>query len=692
MKSWQKKILVICCILGMGVSFVYHLNYNIANIGETRAPVYVNIEIDKAHMQSVSILAAQNNGDIIYPPSKEVTNELKNVILYSKIEWNGINPLIRGLSLRIPKEAAHETLNAIKGIGIFIGNRAFYFSHSDVINLKGKEQGDVLLYELNALGYSKSISSILLNSPGFINWYGDFNLAVKAASTFFIHPEKFIVTWCLILCLFILCRSNIENIYSAMRKQKKLSPELLLLGFIVLVGFILRINGYVRYSSWADELYSACQASNPTLLFMNTFGDSGNPPFYFILLRFWFMLFGWTEQSGRLFSVLTGCAAIISLYILVKRFADKKAAFLSALYMAVSAYLIGFSQEMRAYILEVFLVSIVAFRFLTIIQKRELSFIDLICYIIPSVLLVNTHYFGSLFIFATFLFYIVYSVRTKTFTWKKTILFFIGNIMIASSLLPFFIHTALQKALLDSSFNAFGKLGLRLICITAIIPLSGILYIYLKRTIIQKTLSNTHSCFLDYSLFVTAAVYLIAFGISLYRPILSVTYLIILYPLLVAIVAIILINVFANNLKLISGLCIGFAFIWVAGGYEAERGGHTGVYKESQSYISKDAEAHFQNTSMQKLSWFGDVANFYGYKELPSFVPGDNYDVLYFTTQSGNAIYSEIAALGISRDRILRIRVSNSESVLKYFPVRNIPPFSGNAKRASYSPQCELVE
>jgi len=673
MKRWQRTILVICCLLGMGISFMYY--YTRINSGllyNIKAPVHLNIEIDKAYVSSVSIFADFFRGeDVLLPLSAEVSNEIRTVILYSEM----YNSLTQELFLRVPKETAQETLNAIDGISVFIGNKAFYFSNSDVTNLEGKEQSDYLLYELPGLEYKKSATAALLKLPPWLNWYGDFSMAVEATLAFFIRPRKFIVTWCFLICLLILCRTTIENIYSVMRKKKEL-PELALLGLIVLSGFVLRLNGYVRYSSWVDELYSACQASNPSLPFMNTFEDPGNPPFYFILLRIWFTLFGWTEQSGRFFSVLTGSAAIISLYILVKQFANKKSALMAASYMAVSGYLIGFSQEMRGYILEVFLVSIVAFRFLVIIKKKELNLINLVWYVIPSVLLVNTHYYGSLFVFVSFLFFIAYSVRAKAFTWKKTVLFFTGNLLIMFSLLPYFIHTALNRALLNSNFNTWiPKPGLQFVCMAAFIFFSGVFYFYLRKDVFSKIIFKAHGCFLDYIVFTIFAVYLIAFGISLYRPILIQKYLVILYPLLIAGAAIIFMDVLKNSSKLIGSLCICFTFSLIIAGYEAAPGGGKDVYHESLAYISRDAEAHPQIRSVETgISPFMavEMAHFYGYKQLPLYVNEENYDVLYFNPlhRSKESIYSEIVGLGISPENVLQIRINNSSSVFKIYAPR----------------------
>ena len=675
MKLSQKTILIICCLLGMGISFIYHFRFNYNSLDEIKAPVHVNIEINKNYIPFVSIMAGLQSGDRLFPlSSTENNNGIQNTILYTEIQVeNNVTPFIRRLFLHIPQEEAQKTLNAIDNIGIFIGNKNFYFSHSDIVNLQDTKKGDYILYELHGLEYEKSTAAALLKMPQWINWYGDFNFAVKTIFAFFTQPKKYPLTWCFLICFLILCWSNIENIYSAMRKHKLPLPELLSVSLIFLVGFILRFNGYVRYSSWGDELYSACHASNPNLPFMNTFGDPENPPFYFILLRFWFMLFGWTEQNGRLLSVIIGSIAIVSLYILVKRFANKKAAFLAAIYMAANAYFIGYSQEMRAYILEVVLVSIVAHRFLIFLQERELSLKNLIWYIIPSVLLVNTHYYGSIFVFATFLFYVVYSIYTKTFIWKKTALFFSINLIIAFSLLPYFVHTALQNALLNSDFNTWiPKPELMLICIAAIIPIFGIIYIYLRKTVFQKILSNINSCFLDYTVFVVSAVYLIAFMISLYRPILTTKYLIILRPFLIAVFAFFITNiidVFTSKSKLICGLCVLIMLICIINGYEEGHGGDADVYHESLAYVSRDAEAHPQNVSMEILPRRRGMPNFYGYNELSSYVSGDYYDVLYFNPlhRSEEQMYSETDSLGISRNRILRIRINNFKSVFKIY-------------------------
>jgi 4-amino-4-deoxy-L-arabinose transferase-like glycosyltransferase len=671
MKWRQRAALITACVTGMGVSFIYHLLKDVDIVGEIKAPVHVNIEIDKTYMRFISVVATLNGGNALYllSPTTNTGNPTRTVVMYTEIKQGRETPFVHALFFRIPKDAAAETLGAIEGTGVFIGNKAFYFSRADIAGLGAVEQDGYLLYALPGLEYQKSFLG------RWINWYGDFNLVVKTFLAFFIHPEKFVLTWIFIICFLIICRTTIANIYCFLGKQNVLLSGFLPLAAIFVFGFILSLNGYVRYSLWRDELYSACIASNPARSVLTTFEDPGNPPFYFILLRFWFMVFGWTEQSGRLLSAVLGGAAVVSLYILVQFFAGRKAALMAAVFMAVNTYLTGFSREMRGYILEVFLVSVVALRLLIFTRKGGRTFVNLMWYVVPSVLLVNTHYYGVLLIITNFSFFIAVSLKTKTFIWKKTILFFAGNVFIALSLLPFFIYTALRKTLLDVDFNAWiQKPGFMWKCLAALALFLALLYARLRKTVFQKIMSGSRRYLLDYALFAQTAVFLLAFGFSLYRPILREKYLVILFPFLLVTAAVVFAGILENvSSKSIAGLCAACVYICILTGYEAKSGDETGAYKESHVFMSRDAESRAQNKTVELIPGrFFPAERFlgYSYKQLPLYNPGDIYDVLFFHPEHRTEVeaYSDLAKFGIRADHALQIRVNETSSVFKIYP------------------------
>ncbi|MCL2139062.1 MAG: glycosyltransferase family 39 protein, partial [Treponema sp.] len=207
--------------------------------------------------------------------------------------------------------------------------------------------------------------------------------------------------------------------------------------------FVMRFNGYIRHSAWSDELYSAIRAASPAQPFINTFNDAGNPPFYFILLRIWFMIFGWTEGAGTMLSVLIGTFSVLTAYLLVKPYFGKKTALFTALFIAFSGFSIGYSQEMRSYILQTALVPLVSAALFGFIKKPSVR--NLILYILPSIALANSHFYGVIFIIANFVFYIALTAFRHQWQWKNVCLFFTGNVIVAGSFLPYFMYSIILR-------------------------------------------------------------------------------------------------------------------------------------------------------------------------------------------------------------------------------------------------------
>jgi len=269
------------------------------------------------------------------------------------------------------------------------------------------------------------------------------------------------------------------------------------------------------------------------------------------------------------------------------------------------------------------------------------------------------------------LFFVAYSVSAKSFSLKNTVLFFVGNLIIAASLLPFFILTAFSDALLNTDFNTWiSSPGRKYMLMAAIIPFLAILYIFLRKSVFKKINIGSNGYFIGYVIFVISVVFLIAFGVSMYRPILVQRYLVILYPLLIAAFSAIFVHVLSSRSRVIGAICSIFMFSWILGGYESARGGSSGVYHESLAFIAQDAAAHPTRISMEILPLsFYRVAHFYGYEHLQKYFYGDDYDVLYLNPSHGSKeeMFDTIERLGIDRDRVLKIHVNRYSSVFKIY-------------------------
>lgn len=117
---------------------------------------------------------------------------------------------------------------------------------------------------------------------------------------------------------------------------------------------VLRITNLTKESLWLDEIYSISfvAARNALHVVRDTFSIDFHPFSYYLLLDIWTGVFGISDYSARLLSALLGTGAVFTAWLLVKTlFKDKRAAVLCAFLAAVSPYHITFSQEVRMYVL-----------------------------------------------------------------------------------------------------------------------------------------------------------------------------------------------------------------------------------------------------------------------------------------------------------------------------------------------------
>ena len=116
-------------------------------------------------------------------------------------------------------------------------------------------------------------------------------------------------------------------------------------------GLLLRLTIMPHSSYWGDELYSVCAALEQTLkdFFKLWVLPDNSPPTYFLILRVWINAFGSSEAATRLFSALSGCAAVITITTLTSSFLSPRQRLLAATFISVNSIAVYFSQEVRSY-------------------------------------------------------------------------------------------------------------------------------------------------------------------------------------------------------------------------------------------------------------------------------------------------------------------------------------------------------
>ncbi|OGI00434.1 MAG: hypothetical protein A2Y25_11830 [Candidatus Melainabacteria bacterium GWF2_37_15] len=208
---------------------------------------------------------------------------------------------------------------------------------------------------------------------------------------------------------------------------------------------------------WYDEIVTYNIASNDSIV--NVFNASLPRPFYFIILHYWMMLFGDTDITLRLLSVIFGVISVLVMYF-AGRELDKSAGNVAALLVAVNSFLIYYSQEVRQYSFLALISTLSAWFTVRIINKpNTLNY--LLFFIINGVFLA-THYISVLIVIPEIIFLCVYlflNNKEKFSGFLKTLaVFSIPCVFVLISLIQTFINgsvTSSWKVLSYSEIHYF---------------------------------------------------------------------------------------------------------------------------------------------------------------------------------------------------------------------------------------------
>lgn len=170
------------------------------------------------------------------------------------------------------------------------------------------------------------------------------------------------------------------------------------LGTILALGAILRLEGLGRESFWHDESWTwALTRGDAGRLLHHLRHNDAHPPLYYLLAMAAKPL-GSSEAAIRLLSALAGIASIPLLFRLGARLYGEAAGTLAALLLALSPAHVAFSQEARCYALLI-LLAIGSLNLLFDLREgphrgRWAAFAAL------SAAIMLTHYLGSFFLLA----------------------------------------------------------------------------------------------------------------------------------------------------------------------------------------------------------------------------------------------------------------------------------------------------
>ena len=203
--------------------------------------------------------------------------------------------------------------------------------------------------------------------------------------------------------------------------------EKYLLFFICFFGILLRYVNHSYDNLWYDEIISFWVA-NPDFPFQETLNQNrlieDNSVTYNLILKYFFLVFGYSAENGRLISVVCGSCSILTVGYLCK-ILSKDRIYLFAIFLtSFNIYLISYSQEIRVYSMLFLFASLNLIFFFKIINKN--SIILSLGFAFSSIILSSLHPF-SLIIFLSYALYLglIFLNHKKIYKYLSLVIFLI---------------------------------------------------------------------------------------------------------------------------------------------------------------------------------------------------------------------------------------------------------------------------
>lgn len=170
---------------------------------------------------------------------------------------------------------------------------------------------------------------------------------------------------------------------------------------ILLLATLLRFYHLDFQSLWMDEIYTMniCSPKLSWLEFhQQIIKREGFPYLYFLLVKLFCFIFGYSGVVARSVSVVAGIGCVYAIYLIGKELNNKTIGLFAALLVAVNEYQIYISQDARPYSLY-FLATVLSFYRLIIFIKNN-SLKNALWYGVFTGLLLNINFFSFINVFS----------------------------------------------------------------------------------------------------------------------------------------------------------------------------------------------------------------------------------------------------------------------------------------------------
>jgi uncharacterized membrane protein len=243
----------------------------------------------------------------------------------------------------------------------------------------------------------------------------------------------------------------------------KLSTSRFSILLILFLSLILRLI-VINQSLWLDEAIGALVVKERNFIdiAINFPKGDNHPPLYYMLLKIWSNIFGYSEIALRSLSVLFSLGSIFATYKITYLIASRRSQIsfyfpiISAILLATSQFFIYYSQEARMYMMAAFFATLSIYSYLKVL-KEDISIKHWILFSISIVSFVFTDYM-PIFLLPVFWIYALIEKRRVKW-WRKFVVSHIPLVLIGIMWLPTFLYQSARGKWLLQTLPAWKNIA-----------------------------------------------------------------------------------------------------------------------------------------------------------------------------------------------------------------------------------------
>ena len=222
---------------------------------------------------------------------------------------------------------------------------------------------------------------------------------------------------------------------------------------IFIASFLFALIGLwigMQQSVWFDEAYSIMVANTSIGQLINLTAVDTHPPLYYIVLKLWASIFGWSELALRSLSVIASASAVFVGLLLIRRLFDVRSALITIPFVMLAPFLLRYAFEIRMYALASLICISATFVLILAIESKN-KMRQWILYSIYAVLVaigVYTLYYTVLLWLAHFVYLVWLTKKNKQACIRSPwLLAYAGSIVLFLPWMPTFISQISNGAL-----------------------------------------------------------------------------------------------------------------------------------------------------------------------------------------------------------------------------------------------------